>query len=29
MIQQVKLRSYVGEDRILHLDIPVEVKETD
>jgi hypothetical protein len=29
MIQQVKLRSPVGEDRILHLDIPVEVKETD
>ncbi|GCE61421.1 MULTISPECIES: hypothetical protein [Microcystis] len=29
MIQQVKLRSHVGEDRILHLDIPVEVKETD
>ena len=29
MIQQVKLRSHVGEDQILHLDIPVEVKETD
>ncbi|MDB9403226.1 hypothetical protein PN470_02745 [Microcystis sp. CS-574] len=29
MIQQVKLRSHLGEDRILHLDIPVEVKETD
>jgi hypothetical protein len=29
MIQQVKLRSHVGEDQILHLDITVEVKETD
>ncbi|CCH92992.1 conserved hypothetical protein [Microcystis aeruginosa PCC 9432] len=29
MIQQVKLRSHLGEDQILHLDIPVEVKETD
>ena len=29
MIQQFKLRSHVGEDGILHLDIPVEVKETD
>jgi L-asparaginase/Glu-tRNA(Gln) amidotransferase subunit D len=29
MMQQVKLRSHVGEDGILHLDIPVEVKETD
>jgi L-asparaginase/Glu-tRNA(Gln) amidotransferase subunit D len=29
MMQQVKLHSHVGEDGILHLDIPVEVKETD
>ncbi|WP_373530151.1 hypothetical protein [Nostoc sp.] len=25
----IKIRSYVGEDGILHLDIPVEMKETE
>jgi L-asparaginase/Glu-tRNA(Gln) amidotransferase subunit D len=29
MMQPIKLRSHVGEDGILHLDIPVEVTETD
>ncbi|MEH2077203.1 MAG: hypothetical protein V7K57_22860 [Nostoc sp.] len=28
-MQSIKIHSYVGEDGILHLDIPVEMKETE
>lgn len=28
-MQQITLRSRVGEDGILHLDIPIEMRETD
>ncbi|MBD0388293.1 MAG: hypothetical protein ICV54_17755 [Nostoc sp. C3-bin3] len=28
-MRSIKIRSYVGEDGILHLDIPVEMKETE
>ncbi|MDZ8236093.1 MAG: hypothetical protein RMZ69_02780 [Nostoc sp. ChiQUE01a] len=28
-MESIKIRSYVGEDGVLHLDIPVEMKETE
>ncbi|BAY78723.1 hypothetical protein NIES25_51990 [Nostoc linckia NIES-25] len=28
-MKSIKIRSYVGEDGVLHLDIPLEMKETE